>query len=155
MPEARAAGWGKCVSYTRSGASLGTYVGVQVLDGSAGLERLRRQRGGFGLAWATIQGTRSRPSWRSQRVRPLPSIALIGFGLDSTVEVVLNVGHRLANDPRRPGKSEAPATPAHQPVSYPALAGYVAVQAVFKILSGQRARVTLRSGSRWRRCPSS
>jgi divalent metal cation (Fe/Co/Zn/Cd) transporter len=109
-------------------------VRVQVLVGSARLERRRRHRIALGLAWTTIAWNTVDAVVAIAAGVADSSIALIGFGLDSTVEVLsasVIVWQMTRNVPE---EREAQALRLIA-VSFFALAGYVAVQAVFDLIS--------------------
>jgi divalent metal cation (Fe/Co/Zn/Cd) transporter len=109
-------------------------VRVQVRELSAEPDRRRRQRIALGLAWATI-------AWNSVEAvvaivsgAVASSIALIGFGLDSTVEVLSAsvIVWQMTRDVPEDREEQALRLIA---VSFFALAGYVTVQAVFDLAS--------------------
>jgi hypothetical protein len=106
---------------------------VQVLDRSARLERRRRQRIALGLAWTTIPWNTVEAVVAIAADAAASSIALIGFGLDSTVEVLSASVIVWQMTPDVPAEREAHALRLIA-VSFFALAGYVAVQAVFDLV---------------------
>jgi divalent metal cation (Fe/Co/Zn/Cd) transporter len=61
---------------------------VQAQTGSARIERRQRQRIALGLAWATIAWNIVEVVVAIEAGVAASSIALVGFGLDSTVEVL-------------------------------------------------------------------
>ena len=113
---------------------VGHYVRVQVLHGSARLERRRRQRIALGLAWATIAWNTVEAVVAIAAGAAASSIALIGFGLDSTVEVLSASVIVWQMTRAVPEEREARALRLIA-VTFFALAGYVAVQAVFDLVS--------------------
>jgi divalent metal cation (Fe/Co/Zn/Cd) transporter len=107
-------------------------VRVQVRELSAEPDRRRRQRIALGLAWATI-------AWNSVEAvvaivsgAVASSIALVGFGLDSTVEVLSAsvIVWQMTRDVPEDREEQALRLIA---VGFFALAGYVTVQAVFDL----------------------
>jgi divalent metal cation (Fe/Co/Zn/Cd) transporter len=112
----------------------GQPVRVQVRALSAESDRRRRQRMALGLAWATI-------AWNSVEAvvaivsgAVASSIALVGFGLDSTVEVLSAsvIVWQMTRDVPEDREEQALRLIA---VSFFALAGYVTLQAVFDLAS--------------------
>ena len=113
---------------------VGHDVCVQVLHGSARLERRHRQRIARWLAWATIAWNTVEAVVAIAAGAAASSIALIGFGLDSTVEVLSASVIVWQMTRAVPEEREAQALRLIA-VTFFALAGYVAVQAVFDLIS--------------------
>jgi divalent metal cation (Fe/Co/Zn/Cd) transporter len=110
-------------------------VWVQVQTSSAWLERRRRQRIALRLAWATIAWNTVEAVVAIVAGAAASSIALVGFGLDSTVEVLSAsvIVWQMTSDVPEEREAQALRLIA---LSFFALAGYVAVQAVFDLVSG-------------------
>jgi divalent metal cation (Fe/Co/Zn/Cd) transporter len=107
---------------------------VQVQTGSARIERRQRQRIALGLAWATIAWNTVEAVVAIVAGAAASSIALVGFGLDSTVEVLSASVIVWQMTREVPEDREAQALRLIA-VSFYALAGYVSVQAVFDLLT--------------------
>jgi divalent metal cation (Fe/Co/Zn/Cd) transporter len=107
---------------------------VQVQDLSAAPDRRRRQRTALGLAWATIAWNTVEAVVAIVAGAVASSIALVGFGLDSTVEVLSAsvIVWQMTRDVPEDREEQALRLIA---VSFFALAGYVTVQAVFDLAS--------------------
>ena len=102
--------------------------------GSARIERQRRQRIALGLAWATIAWNTVEAGVAIVAGAAASSIALVGFGLDSTVEVLSASVIVWQMTRHVPEEREAQALRLIA-VSFFALAGYVTVQAVVDLVS--------------------
>jgi divalent metal cation (Fe/Co/Zn/Cd) transporter len=98
------------------------------------LERRRRQRVALGLAWATIAWNTVEAVVAIGAGAVASSIALVSFGLDSTVEVLSAsvIVWQMTRD--MPEDREARALRLIA-VSFFALAGYVTVQAAFDLIT--------------------
>jgi divalent metal cation (Fe/Co/Zn/Cd) transporter len=107
---------------------------VQVRDLSAEPDRRRRQRIALRLAWATIAWNTVEAVVAIVAGAVASSIALVGFGLDSTVEVLSAsvIVWQMTRDVPEDREEQALRLIA---VSFFALAGYVTVQAVFDLAS--------------------
>ena len=107
---------------------------MQIDPGTVRLERRRRQRIALGLAWATIAWNTAEAVVAIAAGAVASSIALVGFGLDSAVEVLSAavIVWQMTRDV--PEDREATALRVIA-VSFFALAGYVTVQAVFDLLA--------------------
>jgi divalent metal cation (Fe/Co/Zn/Cd) transporter len=107
---------------------------VQVRDLAAQSDRRRRQRIALGLAWATIAWNAVEAVVAILSGAVASSIALVGFGLDSTVEVISAsvIVWQMTRDVPEDREEQALRLIA---VSFFALAGYVTVQAVFDLAS--------------------
>ena len=107
---------------------------MQIDPGTVRLERRRRQRIALGLAWATIAWNTAEAVVAIAAGAVASSIALVGFGLDSAVEVLSAavIVWQMTRDV--PEDREATALRVIA-VSFFALAGYVTVQAVFDLLT--------------------
>jgi divalent metal cation (Fe/Co/Zn/Cd) transporter len=115
-------------------ACSGQSLRVQVRDLLVEPGRRRRQRIARGLAWATIAWNTVEAVVAIVAGAVASSIALVGFGLDSTVEVLSAsvIVWQMTRDV--PEDREAQALRLIG-VSFLALAGYVTVQAVFDFAS--------------------
>jgi divalent metal cation (Fe/Co/Zn/Cd) transporter len=109
-------------------------VPVEVRDLSAEPDRGRRQRIALGLAWATIAWNMVEAVVAIVSGAVASSIALVGFGLDSTVEV-LSASVIVWQMTRRVPEDREEQALRFIAVSFFALAGYVTVQAVFDLAS--------------------
>jgi divalent metal cation (Fe/Co/Zn/Cd) transporter len=109
-------------------------MAVHVRDLAAEPDRRRRQRIAPGLAWATIAWNTIETVVAIVAGAVASSIALVGFGLDSTVEVLSAsvIVWQMTRDVPEDREEQALRLIA---VSFLALAGYVAVQAVFDLAS--------------------
>jgi divalent metal cation (Fe/Co/Zn/Cd) transporter len=109
-------------------------MAVHVRDLAAEPDRRRRQRIALGLAWATIAWNTIEAVVAIVAGAVASSIALVGFGLDSTVEVLSAsvIVWQMTRDVPEDREEQALRLIA---VSFLALAGYVAVQAVFDLAS--------------------
>jgi divalent metal cation (Fe/Co/Zn/Cd) transporter len=107
---------------------------VQVRDVSAAPDRRRRQRIALGLAWATIAWNTVEAVVAIVAGAVASSIALVGFGLDSTVEV-LSASVIVWQMTRAVPEDREEQALRLIAVSFFALAGYVTVQAVFDLAS--------------------
>lgn len=109
-------------------------MAVHVRDLAAEPDRRRRQRIALGLAWATIAWNTIEAVVAIVAGAVASSIALVGFGLDSTVEVLSAsvIVWQMTRDVPEDREEQALRLIA---VSFFALAGYVAVQAVFDLAS--------------------
>jgi divalent metal cation (Fe/Co/Zn/Cd) transporter len=98
-------------------------------------ERERRQRIALGLAWATIAWNTVEAVVAIGAGAVASSIALISFGLDSTVEVLSAsvIVWQMTRDVPEDREARALRLIA---VSFFALAGYVTVQAIVDLLTG-------------------
>jgi len=107
---------------------------VQIQGDPALLERHRRQRVALGLAWATIAWNAVEAIVAIIAGAVASSIALIGFGLDSTVEVMSAsvIVWQMTRDVPEAREAKALRLIA---VSFFALAGYVTVQAGLDLLA--------------------
>ena len=107
---------------------------VEVRGLSAEPDRRRRQRIALGLAWATIAWNTVEAVVAIVAGAVASSIALVGFGLDATVEVLSAsvIVWQMTRDVPEDREEQALRLIA---VSFFALAGYVAVQAVFDLAS--------------------
>jgi divalent metal cation (Fe/Co/Zn/Cd) transporter len=123
------------VSDVPASAPVGHYVRVQVVLDPSRLERRRRHRIALGLAWATIAWNTVEAVVAIAAGSAASSIALVGFGLDSTVEVLSAsvIVWQMTSDV--PEEREAHALRLIA-ISFFALAGYVTVQAAFDLISG-------------------
>ncbi len=135
MPDAGAARPSEAVLEHSKLRLIGHHVEVQVLHGSARLERQRRHRIALALAWATIAWNTVEAVVAIAAGAAASSIALIGFGLDSTVEVLSAsvIVWQMTRDVPEEREAQAVRLIA---VSFFALAGYVSMQAVFDLVSG-------------------
>ena len=115
-------------------ARSGQAMAVHVRDLAAEPDRRRRQRIALGLAWATIAWNTIEAVVAIVAGAVASSIALVGFGLDSTVEVLSAsvIVWQMTRDVPEDREEQALRLIA---VSFFALAGYVAVQAVFDLAS--------------------
>jgi divalent metal cation (Fe/Co/Zn/Cd) transporter len=115
-------------------ACSGQSLRVQVGDLSVEPDRHRRQRIALGLAWATIAWNTVEAVVAIVAGAVASSIALVGFGLDSTVEVLSAsvIVWQMTRDGPEDREDQALRLIA---VSFFALAGYVTVQAVFDLAS--------------------
>jgi divalent metal cation (Fe/Co/Zn/Cd) transporter len=115
-------------------ACSGQSLRVQVRDPSAEPDRRRRQRIALGLAWATIAWNTVEAVAAIVAGAVASSIALVGFGLDSTVEVLSAsvIVWQMTRDVPEDREEQALRLIA---VSFFGLAGYVTVQAVFDLAS--------------------
>jgi divalent metal cation (Fe/Co/Zn/Cd) transporter len=113
---------------------VGQSARVQIDPDPTGLERRRRQQVALGLAWATI-------AWNSIEAvvaigagAVASSIALVSFGLDSTVEVLSAsvIVWQMTRDVPEDREARALRLIA---VSFFALAGYVSVQAIIDLVT--------------------
>jgi divalent metal cation (Fe/Co/Zn/Cd) transporter len=109
-------------------------MAVHVRDLAAEPDRRRRQRIALGLAWVTIAWNTIEAVVAIVAGAVASSIALVGFGLDSTVEVLSAsvIVWQMTRDVPEDREEQALRLIA---VSFFALAGYVAVQAVFDLAS--------------------
>jgi divalent metal cation (Fe/Co/Zn/Cd) transporter len=109
-------------------------MAVHVRDLAAEPDRRRRQRIALGLAWVTIAWNTIEAVVAIVAGAVASSIALVGFGLDSTVEVLSAsvIVWQMTRDVPEDREEQALRLIA---VSFLALAGYVAVQAVFDLAS--------------------
>lgn len=109
-------------------------MAVHVRDLAAEPDRRRRQRIALGLAWATIAWNTIEAVVAIVAGAVASSIALVGFGLDSTVEVLSAsvIVWQMTRDVPEDREEQALRLIA---MSFFALAGYVAVQAVFDLAS--------------------
>lgn len=109
-------------------------MAVHVRDLAAEPDRRRRQRIALGLGWATIAWNTIEAVVAIVAGAVASSIALVGFGLDSTVEVLSAsvIVWQMTRDVPEDREEQALRLIA---VSFLALAGYVAVQAVFDLAS--------------------
>ena len=107
---------------------------MQIQGDPALLERHRRQRVALGLAWATIAWNAVEAIVAIIAGAVASSIALIGFGLDSTVEVMSAsvIVWQMTRDVPEAREAKALRLIA---VSFFALAGYVTVQAGLDLLA--------------------
>ena len=107
---------------------------MHVRDLAAEPDRRRRQRIALGLAWVTIAWNTIEAVVAIVAGAVASSIALVGFGLDSTVEVLSAsvIVWQMTRDVPEDREEQALRLIA---VSFFALAGYVAVQAVFDLAS--------------------
>ena len=115
-------------------ARSGQAMAVHVRDLAAEPDRRRGQRIALGLAWATIAWNTIEAVVAIVAGAVASSIALVGFGLDSTVEVLSAsvIVWQMTRDVPEDREEQALRLIA---VSFFALAGYVAVQAVFDLAS--------------------
>jgi divalent metal cation (Fe/Co/Zn/Cd) transporter len=105
---------------------------VEVRGLEARSERQRRQRIALGLAWATIAWNTVEAGVAIAAGAAASSIALVGFGLDSTVEVLS--ASVIVWQMTRPVPEEREATALRLiALSFLALAGYVTVQALLDL----------------------
>jgi divalent metal cation (Fe/Co/Zn/Cd) transporter len=109
-------------------------MAVHVRDLAAEPDRRRRQRIALGLAWVTIAWNTIEAVVAIVAGAVASSIALVGFGLDSTVEVLSAsvIVWQMTREVPEDREEQALRLIA---VSFFALAGYVAVQAVFDLAS--------------------
>jgi divalent metal cation (Fe/Co/Zn/Cd) transporter len=107
---------------------------VQIRTPLADSDRRRGQRIALGLAWATIAWNTVEAVVAIVSGAVASSIALIGFGLDSTVEVLSASVIVWQMTRAVPEDREAQALRLIA-VSFFALAGYVSVQAIFDLVS--------------------
>ena len=107
---------------------------MQVQTSSARIDRRRRQRIALGLAWATIVWNTVEAVVAIVAGAGASSIALVGFGLDSTVEVLSAsvIVWQMTRDVPEEREAQALRLIA---LSFFALAGYVTAQAVFDLVS--------------------
>jgi divalent metal cation (Fe/Co/Zn/Cd) transporter len=107
---------------------------VQIDPASVRLERRRRQRVALGLAWATIAWNTVEAVVAIGAGAVASSIALVSFGLDSTVEVLSAsvIVWQMTRDVPEDREARALRLIA---VSFFALAGYVTVQALFDLVT--------------------
>jgi divalent metal cation (Fe/Co/Zn/Cd) transporter len=107
---------------------------VQIGHLSAELDRHRRQQIALALAWATIAWNTVEAVVAIVSGAAASSIALVGFGLDSTVEVLSAsvIVWQMTRDVPEDREVQALRLIA---VSFFALAAYVSVQAVFDLAS--------------------
>jgi divalent metal cation (Fe/Co/Zn/Cd) transporter len=112
----------------------GQPVSVEVRDLAAESDRGRRQRIALGLAWATIAWNTVEAVVATVSGVIASSIALVGFGLDSTVEVLSAsvIVWQMTRDVPEDREEQALRLIA---ASFFALAGYVTVQAAFDLAS--------------------
>jgi divalent metal cation (Fe/Co/Zn/Cd) transporter len=110
---------------------------VQIGHLSAGLERHRRQQIALALAWATIAWNTVEAVVAMVSGAAASSIALVGFGLDSTVEVLSAsvIVWQMTRDVPEAREEQALRVIA---VSFFVLAAYVSVQAVFDLAARSR-----------------
>jgi hypothetical protein len=115
-------------------ACSGQSLRVQVRELSAEPDRRRRQRIALGLAWATIAWNPVEAVVAIVSGVAASSIALVGFGLDSTVDVLSAsvIVWQMTRDLPEDREEQALRLIA---VSFFALGGYVTVQAVFDLAS--------------------
>jgi divalent metal cation (Fe/Co/Zn/Cd) transporter len=113
---------------------IGHSACVQIEAPSTQLNRHRRQRIALGLAWATIAWNTVEAVVAIVSGASASSIALVGFGLDSTVEVLSAsvIVWQMTRDVPEDREEQALRLIA---ISFFALAGYVSVQAVFDLAS--------------------
>jgi divalent metal cation (Fe/Co/Zn/Cd) transporter len=107
---------------------------VQIRTLAAETDRRRGQRIALGLAWATIAWNTVEAVVAIGAGAAASSIALVGFGLDSTVEVLSAsvIVWQMTGDVREDREEQALRLIA---VSFFALAGYVTVQAIVDLTS--------------------
>jgi divalent metal cation (Fe/Co/Zn/Cd) transporter len=110
---------------------------MQIGHRSAALDRHRRQQVALWLAWATIAWNTVEAVVAIVSGAMASSIALVGFGLDSTVEVLSAsvIVWQMTRDVPEDREEQALRLIA---VSFFVIAAYVSVQAVFDLASGSQ-----------------